>query len=1151
LETTGDRIKPHQYRLGKLALILLGGGYGLLGGGYLRANQTNQALAQVSADRTLPQSSVVNTDGNTFNITGGTVAGTNLFHSFDQFSLNTGQTAYFQNEAAIANILSRVTGNNASNIDGLIRANGNANLFLVNPNGILFGENARLDLGGSFIATSADAIEFASGDLFPARDTGTPPLLTMSVPVGLQFNQNTEHGAISVEGQGHNLTKADPIFAPVEGLGIIENGLKVLPGQNLALIGNGINLNGGLLSAAGANIELASLAIGKVNFIPAAQGWNFSYEPIAGELSFSDMNLRDRAVVDGSGFLTSSINLHARDLTFENGSLLAIQNQGIFDGSDIQVQATGDMTLIGTNADAMIQSAILSTALAPGQGGAILVNAENLSIVEGAIASRTFSDARSGDVDINVGQNLRLVGVSPVNPRVFGSITATTLGAGRSGDIRINTRNLVNNRVGVISASTAGSGSSGDIYVVATESIELSGAEPFTTTPSAITAATFSTGQAGNVVVDTKNLVIDQGGLVDSSTVASGNAGSVEVNASESIRISGDPTQPGTPGVIASASAVVDPALQAALGLPPVPTGNSGNVTINTGLLQATTGGLVNVISNGPGNPGRIRINSDRVSLSNRGGIIALTDLGSGGNIEINTGDLDVFSAFINASSIGTGDAGNILIDATGTVTIREVGFLPVFSALFVPFLFGEAEQINLEELNGILSIAASDGNAGDIEINANQLTVRDGGLITTTTVGNGRAGNLNATANQSILLDGGLVVAASAIGGGSGGNLEIISPNIKLSNGGLISSVTLGAGDAGTLIVRATEALEITDSFATGSPVPGLDLIFSSISSTATATASGNGSNLIVITPNLIVRNDGVVAASAAGSGNGGNLFVQSDEVLFDRSNINASSASGQGGNIDLQVTDSLILRNASTISATAGLEANINRDLSGNGGNIDISVPVLVLLEGSSISANAFRGRGGNIDILTSGLFTGNNTAISASSQLGVDGVVEVNSPDIDPSSGLVELETSVVDFSSLIAVGCDADRGNTFVATGRSGIAASPREIVRTEPSVIDWRSPFSPQPTTNQARPTVTDQSTAIPEQLTQLERASTNQSNQTNQSQEPTSTQKSKTIAEVHGWRIDQTGNVALVTDVANPNPSANPHIYCLAKKPSK
>ena len=127
------------------------------------------ALAQITPDATLgAESSVVmptNINGVPSDlIDGGAIRGSNLFHSFREFNSGEGLGAYFTNPAGITNILSRVTGNDPSNILGRLGVlGGNANLFLINPNGIIFGPNASLDIGGSFVGSTASSINFADG----------------------------------------------------------------------------------------------------------------------------------------------------------------------------------------------------------------------------------------------------------------------------------------------------------------------------------------------------------------------------------------------------------------------------------------------------------------------------------------------------------------------------------------------------------------------------------------------------------------------------------------------------------------------------------------------------------------------------------------------------------------------------------------------------------------------------------------------------------------------------------------------------------------------------------------------------------------------------------------------------------------------------
>ena len=239
-------------------------------------------LAEIIPDATLPNNSSVTTQDSIKVIEGGSQAGSNLFHSFDKFSVPTNQTAYFNNLANIQNIITRITGKSISNIDGIIRANSTANLFLINPNGIVFGENAALDIGGSFLATTASSINFADGTKFSATQPQNTPLLTISVPVGLQFG--TTAASIRNQSQASSDDATNFFRQPV--------GLQVSPGRTLALIGGDVILEGGNLTAESGQIELVAVAgNNSLNLNSIDSGWVLGLE---GVKNFKDIQLITR-----------------------------------------------------------------------------------------------------------------------------------------------------------------------------------------------------------------------------------------------------------------------------------------------------------------------------------------------------------------------------------------------------------------------------------------------------------------------------------------------------------------------------------------------------------------------------------------------------------------------------------------------------------------------------------------------------------------------------------------------------------------------------------------------------------------------------------------------------------------------------------------
>jgi filamentous hemagglutinin family protein len=668
------------------------------------------STAQIRPDNSLPVNSAVITQGNKLIINGGTASGSNLFHTFEAFSVLSGQVALFNNALNVENIFSLVTGNSLSHIGGVLAANGTANLFFLNPNGIIFGSGATLAVGGSFFGSTANRIIFADGFEFATASTERKPLLTANSPMGLGFGNNP--GQIIVQGTGHQLKFGNGFSidnrsfnGPFLGSGESQTGLRTNPGKTLGLIGGEIIIDNGILTAFSGQIELGSVERGIVQFSENKDGFTLNYERIS---QFQDISLHQQALLDASGISNGQINLRAKNVSIEDGAVVMITNFGNAPHGSLKIKATEEVnlrgitdfnqfSLQGLNNNNIIRG-IYTQTLSEGKGADIIISAKNLSVQDfSTISALSFARGEGGSLLLNIAENLQIEGSEQINLFLPTSILSLGAGTGRAGDILILGKRLSVENGGLLISQSLGTGDSGNLEITVADEVEVSGSvaadlQGNEFISSAIGSLTLFSGNTGEVVISTNKLKLASGGSINTNTNATGNASNMIINAS-TIEITGQNLS-GTPSQISSSANKSISFLAELFNLPEIPSGNAGSIEINTEDLTIAHGGLINVTNEGSGNGGNINLLAEKTVLD-QGSISAETFSGRGGNISLQGDSLLLQNGSkITASAENQGDGGNINLHS----------------------------DLLLVWENSQITANAFQGNGGNIEINGNVL---------------------------------------------------------------------------------------------------------------------------------------------------------------------------------------------------------------------------------------------------------------------------------------------------------------------------------------------------------------------------------------------------------------------------------------------
>jgi filamentous hemagglutinin family protein len=740
----------------------------------------------------------------------------------------------------------------------------------------------------------------------------------------------------------------------------------------------------------------------------------------------------------------------------------------------------------------------------PGNGGSVSVKAVSGLTIDGALTPGFFtginSQANQGSTG-NAGPiNISAGGISLANQ---GMISSLTFCRGNAGQITVAAGALSITSNGEILSGTVGRGAGGSVAVSVTGQLAIDGAQGDPSLLTGISTQSQGGGDAGTVFVTAGTLSMAHTGVISSTTFAEGKGGSVAVTVDGALTIDGSGTNPdvvatgivtnseagssGNAGDVAVAAGTlsilngggISSALRTFMNLPPS-TANSGRVTVDVGGLLSMSGSESRIGTEtspgSPGNGGSVTVNAAQIALTNGGEIVSTTaGTGAGGSVNVTTPGALVLdgmgvsgtqiaasatgaqsgaggSVTVEASSLsvqnggqiastagGLGKGGDVGVTIAGDVSLSGVaadGTPSQISAAATPGSVGSAGQVILtaggalnvsggaeissatagqgnggmvtvssqEPLSvsggrGILALASAtaSGNAGSVAVNAPQITLASSAEIASTTAGTGAGGPVAVMTPGTLALAGGAQIAASATGpqSGAGGSVTVTAGNLSLQGGAQIASSTAGPGKGGDVDITVVSDIVLPD--------PGSQI-------TAMSTGSGDAGSVTVSAGSLLIANGAAISTEA-------------------------ETSRASGGNITLQVGDFLYLKNGEISTSVKGE--------TGNGGNITID-PQYVVLDQSSIIAQAIEGHGGNITINAGEFLQSADSVVSATSALGISGTIEIIGPRVDLNGALVVLSSELRNAAQVLRNSCATQAGlpqSSLVDTGRGGLPQDP--------------------------------------------------------------------------------------------------------------
>jgi len=992
--------------------------------------------AEIIIDNSFDKGQTIQPEENTYYIDSdfGYENGVNLFHSFQTFNIEKGMIASFSGPSGIQRIISRVTGGQ-SLINGTIMSEiPGADLFLINPNGIIFGASAQLKIDGSFYVSTADYLQMTESKRF---NTGIPEKsgLTVSSPQNFGF-LDPEIAPIIFQGseplsQETFIESSRKLF-PIKSLLPQNEGFTVTGNNDICIIGGQISIENGFNFALKdndneTNNHYSKGSIHLISIKSQADIYLDNMHDFSTETQFDNILIKD-SVLNTGGQAVGGIYIVGEDIKFEN-SILYMDNYGEQNAKPINVIgnnisfiqkgkifsntfAKGNAANIHLNArsDIFLKEQFSSIYTYSGQNSTvknmelgntacISIAAQNFYVQNGArIAAQTYSAGVCSELSIKVSENIKLFNTNKlITPT---SLFLTSLGKGKVGALTLEAKVVELADGAKLSVSTRFTGKGGSIIITADE-VRLKGirindlSQP--DQGSRIFVRSYgkieNSGDSGDLTINATNIILSDGAQIRAQTYGYGRGGNITLNASEKILLEGLDGR-GFPAMINTSCD------QSKFN---APTKGSGNVKLSAKMIELKNGAWISTHTDSGGDAGTIDITDfQQLKLSgecpsvehiDKGKISScivssakFQSKGKGGKINICGNELILLNgAYIETGTESSHNAGEITIHANN-ITLMKLNSDNQSSMIASNTRYNQLDVRNNKT-----------GDGGKITINAMNINLLNGAQISTSSIAkmktSGKAGNIHINIGGTLRISGqsnhelesdrlssGIYarsIQEKQAHAGEAGKIDIIANNLVMDNHGLISTNSNGLSKAGDIDIITRQSIFLNNS---------------SIVSESNMPMTGE-------------QHGGIAGSIRIHSGN--------DIQLFQSAHISTNAVSSGGGKIDIQNQNALTLIHSD-------ITTNV-RQGAAKGGDINIRSG-LTVMDHSTISANAINGDGGAIYLYTRNLIQSPESRIEATSKRGNDGTVEIETPDVEKIHNFLNLSDTFLDNVKVVNTLCD---------------------------------------------------------------------------------------------------------------------------------